>query len=353
MLKFNKLFNLDKNKQKKQQSIPDAKRKGTKYIQEKIINNELMKYKIYNDELMKRKINNIDMLISNFKIIIDNIYNNNLSENLNYTTIIIKNDDNISNNLEVIISDLEKYLTEYLNKEIYGYLFIDIISFLNRLLNIILIYKSSPKLYHLLIKINNSFTNIILCITTINYILYFENQDNNTLITGFNIIQLLTVLKSYFENYQNTLNNNDFDLQRKKEKINIKELTKYNSEQNIAINFTYNIINYNSNNINILTDIFTSYKQNNNFSALKSDIINKLSINLNIYINNFMFQYDGLIALMQLNTGGSNEKYKKTENKITVIYKKKKYTRVIYINERKKYVKINKTFMLLSKLKKI
>jgi hypothetical protein len=56
---------------------------------------------------------------------------------------------------------------------------------------------------------------------------------------------------------------------------------------------------------------------------------------------------------MQLNTGGSNKKYKKTENKITVIYKKKKYTRVIYINERKKYVKINKTFMLLSKLKKI
>jgi hypothetical protein len=185
--------------------------------------------------------------------------------------------------------------------------------------------------------------------------LYFENQDNNTLIiiTGFNIIQLLTVLKSYFENYQNTLNNNNFDLQSRKEKINIGELIRYNSKQNIAINFTYNIINNDSNNINILTDIFTSYKQKNNFSALKSDIINKLSVNLNLYINNFMFQYQGLIALMQLNTGGSNEKYKKTENKITVIYKKKKYTRVIYINERKKYVKINKTFMLLSKLKKI
>jgi hypothetical protein len=52
-------------------------------------------------------------------------------------------------------------------------------------------------------------------------------------------------------------------------------------------------------------------------------------------------------------TGGINKSnYKKTENKITVIYKKKKYTRVIYISERKKYVKINKTYMLLSKLKK-
>jgi hypothetical protein len=50
--------------------------------------------------------------------------------------------------------------------------------------------------------------------------------------------------------------------------------------------------------------------------------------------------------------GGAN-KFKKTENKITVIYEKKKYIRVIYISERKKYVKINKVFMLLSKLKKV
>ena len=51
--------------------------------------------------------------------------------------------------------------------------------------------------------------------------------------------------------------------------------------------------------------------------------------------------------------GGVSKKYKKTNNKITVLYKKKKYTRNIHINERKKYVKINKTFILLSKLKKI
>ena len=51
--------------------------------------------------------------------------------------------------------------------------------------------------------------------------------------------------------------------------------------------------------------------------------------------------------------GGVGKKYKKTNNKITVLYKKKKYTRNIHINERKKYVKINKTFILLSKLKKI
>ena len=52
-------------------------------------------------------------------------------------------------------------------------------------------------------------------------------------------------------------------------------------------------------------------------------------------------------------TGGSVNKYKKTDNKITIMYNKKKYTRVIYINNRKQYVKVNKTFILLSKLKKI
>jgi hypothetical protein len=45
--------------------------------------------------------------------------------------------------------------------------------------------------------------------------------------------------------------------------------------------------------------------------------------------------------------------YKKTTNKITVIYDGKKYTRIIFINENKNYVKINKTYMLLSRLKQI
>jgi hypothetical protein len=63
-------------------------------------------------------------------------------------------------------------------------------------------------------------------------------------------------------------------------------------------------------------------------------------------------QYITILITPPQMSGGKN-KYKNTKNKITVIYKKKEYTRVIYICERKKYVKINKTFMLLSKLKKI
>ena len=64
-----------------------------------------------------------------------------------------------------------------------------------------------------------------------------------------------------------------------------------------------------------------------------------------------MIEY--LTNLSLSTSGGGNNKYKKTDKQITVIYKKKEYTRVIYICERKKYVKINKTFMLLSKLKKV
>jgi hypothetical protein len=59
-----------------------------------------------------------------------------------------------------------------------------------------------------------------------------------------------------------------------------------------------------------------------------------------------------LEELHKITTGGGN-KFKSTKNKITVIYKKKQYTRVIYISERKKYVKINKTYLLLSKLQKV
>lgn len=58
---------------------------------------------------------------------------------------------------------------------------------------------------------------------------------------------------------------------------------------------------------------------------------------------------DNIIKEIQ---GGQN-KYIKTDNKITFLYNKKKYSRIIYINERKKYVKINKDFILLSKVKKI
>lgn len=56
----------------------------------------------------------------------------------------------------------------------------------------------------------------------------------------------------------------------------------------------------------------------------------------------------------KITKGEKNEStYKKTASKITVIYDGKKYTRIIYINENNNYVKINKIYMLLSRLKQI
>ena len=86
-----------------------------------------------------------------------------------------------------------------------------------------------------------------------------------------------------------------------------------------------------------------------------SDIIEKKSFILEYipikYMKLFIYKIHHKTNLFI--NGGMNKKYKKTNNKISVIFEKKKYTRTIHINERKKYVKINKTFILLSKLKKI
>ena len=95
--------------------------------------------------------------------------------------------------------------------------------------------------------------------------------------------------------------------------------------------------------------IINNYMEDEKFSVVKID--NHIKKNDIIY-NNALKDLQDLKDLKDLE-GGSVNKFKKTENKITVIYNKKKYTRVIYINDRKKYVKINKSFMLLSKLKKI
>jgi hypothetical protein len=50
-------------------------------------------------------------------------------------------------------------------------------------------------------------------------------------------------------------------------------------------------------------------------------------------------------------TLGGNINYKITNNKIEFQYKNKKYIRNIYINSKKKYVKLNNEYILLSKIK--
>ena len=94
-----------------------------------------------------------------------------------------------------------------------------------------------------------------------------------------------------------------------------------------------------------------------NFELMKKYIIDSNNSIINLYefaASDILSQYRTILLSDDRDEykGGKN-KYKNTKTKITVIYNKKKYSRVIYICERKKYVKIDKTYMLLSKLKKV
>ena len=118
---------------------------------------------------------------------------------------------------------------------------------------------------------------------------------------------------------------------------------------NIAINTSkQHVMNFLLDN-NIEYDLTTDIIKLNDNKIDEIEIYNKI----NTYIMTINHQYNYSGDTITVFGGGHSNKYKKTENKITVIYKKKEYTRVIYICERKKYIKINKTYMLLSKFKKI
>ena len=89
------------------------------------------------------------------------------------------------------------------------------------------------------------------------------------------------------------------------------------------------------------------------FNKINEDLDYNNKKNINILIKFYILHIEQNINMFKLLLKGGANKYKKTENKITIIYNKKKYTRVIYLCERKKYIKLNKMFMLLSKFKKV
>ena len=145
--------------------------------------------------------------------------------------------------------------------------------------------------------------------------------------------------------------------------VNINLLNKLINFLNSKTPITYGEYDYTNIEINTSKQHVMNFLLDNNIEYdLTTDII-KLNDNkideieiynkINTYIMTINHQYNYSGDTITVFGGGHSNKYKKTENKITVIYKKKEYTRVIYICERKKYIKINKTYMLLSKFKKI
>jgi hypothetical protein len=170
----------------------------------------------------------------------------------------------------------------------------------------------------------------------------------------------------------NIININIYYINKNKN-LNIIEQNYYLDNIKYSINFWYTLLyiyntqkDINDNDffdeiikISTLNDLFKFIDRNNSKLYDLNKYIIKGTIDLNHLISNIntlnslkLEQYEHTSIHNYFNGGINKNNYKKTENQITVIYNKKKYTRNIYINERKKYVKINKTYMLLSKLKK-
>ena len=153
---------------------------------------------------------------------------------------------------------------------------------------------------------------------------------NKYILMGVVNIILLNKLKDYFELKTTTITYNDYNYTKIKNNISMNDIMNFILDNKLGYDLDSNIIEF--------SKIITENEIYDNIIT----IIIKINHQYDYSENNVSF----------VGQGGAN-KYKKTENKITVIYKKKEYTRVIYICERKKYIKLNKTYMLLSKLKKV
>ena len=279
-------------------------------------------------EIIKIKIGSINIKFNEIIYIKDQItvttefITNTLLTLVNYLYTII-NLLKIKNNFVIYIDDDNdnKYDIAFIN---------NIVILITNMNKIHIIYRQNEK------YINQYFNSLIILIKNLLILLYntdntdnIDNIDNidryNYIIDGIEYITKLNIIIKYLKNKGRT-------------QILAPE---YIKGETIII----------KNNI----DEFKSYLQNE--FNINVDFLNEILIKeTNKKIIHELITYDAFLAkedIFSTLRGGNKNNYKKTENKITVIYEKKKYTRIIYINERKKYVKINKTFILLSKLKKI
>jgi hypothetical protein len=174
--------------------------------------------------------------------------------------------------------------------------------------------------------------------------LLYYNKKFKYIFKFYEFINLIGIFITYKNDdsistirYKNILNFYD-EIYFKKQQIDLYLFDLYSNilqHKILKTNYIKNTQGQNNDNHHILINYITS------------NDINKYNENIKL-IDKFFKTLNSFST-----TKGGQNKYIKTDNKITFLYNKKKYSRIIYINERKKYVKINKDFILLSKVKKI
>jgi hypothetical protein len=283
-------------------------------------------------------INDLKNMINKFLVVIINFYNSTdeSTTQLN-STYIAKANNNTDNNIIFSSVNIKPGLDTKLNNFITKVLLIDIFP------TIVIYYKHN---YTPVLMFNNDIVKDIN--TELNTILAKLKYNLNNV----NHIFSMEMLKTFF--------NDDFD----------KIIVKFTNSSgacgacNTLQPIYEDIASKNTNTKYRYTEIDTEHIYGDDSDAFMTEYDMRTTPKVIIFNREGIIErsFDGVSEGMinYLNSlvsdasiGGGANKYKKTDKQITVIYKKKQYTRIIYICERKKYVKINKTYILLSKLKKV
>ena len=264
------------------------------------------------------------------------IYSDEYTINNNYT-------DNLIKQLHFFNHYFKPYIAKLQSTRTFNYSLLNLIDNLINIVTIINLVKIHFKNKKNKINIFRYFANIIYIYLEI--ILSFSNifykgKKYNEFIISIELCNLLNKMDKYLfvkpkkPNESNETNKYKIILNIDETKdIEISDIDKY-----IMLNYTpiiyKNFILNKYININELFDYIY---------AEILHIVEPMAIIMKYITNEFI----------NSNKEKNESNYKKTTNKITVIYDGKKYTRIIFINENKNYVKINKTYMLLSRLKQI
>jgi hypothetical protein len=307
------------------------------------INKELMLYFINKTLLLN--INEIHLLYNEFDIYNESLLlisfdpSNKIDNMSAYKKYEIIKSNNLQTFIEYIKTFLKKNFIYYLDNKLIindskHFLYINLLKLLNNI-------KYNDELIEINYNKYNEIKYLIIFINYFTFINYFAHTVTYNYLNSAICIEIIRLLKQLVNYLTNNGNGGIYDIAY----IKIYSFNLYTLEGTRVINIDKN------NNLMNKTDYNNTYKDYNEY----------LIIDENFYLNMLKYYTSKLNRLYHeelqdtflKQIGGNNNKYNKIGKKITVIYKKKKYTRVIYTCKSIKYIKINKTYMLLSKLKKV